>query len=829
MGEVLQTPGMIRRSISTLFPVALAALVAICLLALPVITFAATKSTPESIETALVRWNFQLDLYAAELKNKDLDGTVLNTIQNQTEVIRSATAAARKQAAEKLADVRQLLDTLGPPPATGQPAEEPSVSEKRFELNSRFAKFKGQQKNSELTYARANQILQTISGRLRAQRAQTLLEHGPSPLSWAVIDSAGPHLLYVLRQLVEAPLEEWAPLLSHGDLPRQPQRPLLALLLAFAIIWPIRRWLLRRFIRDHCVDEPSFSRKTITAVMIGIARGVLPALVTSVPLLLINMEQQKGIAADMVIAALMGITFALLTTGLARATLAPFSVTGWRMTRLTHNSSRRLYRRIVALSWAVAVFMFLEIPAAKHVQIPVNLSIFYSFIADTIIAAFVLSLLPARLWRDRAGRPVQQDRNDSGLPFTYGAVIRATVATIALAIPVASLLGYANLADYLTNNLFLTGLVTGVSLIMHGLARDITTLVLSRRTGHAPVLEGDQSQTEPETRILHFWLVASVDLALFIGAGLILLTAWGVAWKDLKNWLLALLNGIQIGNFTFSITDLASAIVIFIIVLVATRALQRLLEHRVFPQTRLDAGVRNSLKAATGYSGLVIALMLAISTIGLDLSNLAIIAGALSVGIGFGLQNVVNNFVSGLILLIERPIKVGDWIVIGTHEGYVRQINVRATEIQTFQRASVIIPNAELLSSALVNWTHKDTQARVEVQVGVAYGSDTAKVQDLLLDCAKSHPKVSRWPQPYVLFQDFGDSSLDFEVRFFIAQADQTRLIASDVRFAVDAAFRQHEVEIPFPQRDVHVRNFSTAEHHTNKDLDQESGKEGHR
>ena len=221
--------------------------------------------------------------------------------------------------------------------------------------------------------------------------------------------------------------------------------------------------------------------------------------------------------------------------------------------------------------------------------------------------------------------------------------------------------------------------------------------------------------------------------------------------------------------------------------------------------------MRNSLKTTVGYAGLLVAVAAGISTAGIDLSNLAIIAGALSVGIGFGLQNVVNNFVSGLILLVERPVKVGDWIVIGEHQGYVQRINVRATEIQTFQRSSVIIPNSELLSSALVNWTHKDAVARIDVPVGVSYHSDVERVRETLFEVAESHPEVVRRPEPVVLFTAFGDSALDFELRCFVAQADEVFRIATEIRFEIVRLFRERGIEIPFPQRDVHLRGVTCS------------------
>jgi small-conductance mechanosensitive channel len=176
---------------------------------------------------------------------------------------------------------------------------------------------------------------------------------------------------------------------------------------------------------------------------------------------------------------------------------------------------------------------------------------------------------------------------------------------------------------------------------------------------------------------------------------------------------------------------------------------------------------------------------------------------------------VVNNFVSGLILLIERPIKVGDWIAVGAHEGYVRRINVRATEIETFRRAAVIVPNSELISGAVTNWTHKDRYGRVELPVGVAYGSDVAQVMDILQRCLDENEAILRHPEAYVLFTGFGDSSLDFEARGHIANVEYRVSVQSDLRIAIYQAFEAAGIEIPFPQRDLHIKSVENLDEET--------------
>jgi len=211
----------------------------------------------------------------------------------------------------------------------------------------------------------------------------------------------------------------------------------------------------------------------------------------------------------------------------------------------------------------------------------------------------------------------------------------------------------------------------------------------------------------------------------------------------------------------------------------------------------------------SGYGLMIAAGLIALAIAGVTFQNLALIAGALSVGIGFGLQNIVNNFVSGLILLFERPIRTGDWIIVNNIEGYVRRISIRSTQIQTFDRADVIVPNSDLISNSVTNLMLRDRFGRLRVPVGVAYGSDTQRVKESLLEVARAHPQVvqgsSIVADPYVLFLSFGDSALNFELRAFVRDVGQRLTVLSDLNFAIDAAFREAGIEIPFPQRDLHI------------------------
>jgi small-conductance mechanosensitive channel len=306
------------------------------------------------------------------------------------------------------------------------------------------------------------------------------------------------------------------------------------------------------------------------------------------------------------------------------------------------------------------------------------------------------------------------------------------------------------------------------------------------------------------------WLRLVVNLALWIGAALLVLRVWDANEQITADILLYFTAGFQVAGLTIVPTQLLWAILILAVLLTLTGWLKGRLNTKWLVKTRMEPSAREALVTTFGYVAAAIAVMVALSFAGINFANLAIIAGALSVGVGFGLQNIVNNFVSGIIMLVERPVRNGDWIVVGNTEGYVQRISIRTTTIRTFDRADVIVPNSDLISGQVTNWTLGNTWGRLRISIGVAYSSDVETVIETLLEVANNNADVIKGnpqlPDPCALFLDFGDSSLDFELRVIIRDVNQRRRVTSDINRAINAAFNKQGIEIPFPQRDVNFR-----------------------
>jgi len=246
---------------------------------------------------------------------------------------------------------------------------------------------------------------------------------------------------------------------------------------------------------------------------------------------------------------------------------------------------------------------------------------------------------------------------------------------------------------------------------------------------------------------------------------------------------------------------------IFTILLILSSYLTRLLRSRVLPRFHLEQSINYNISRVFYYAFLIISAAFSFQFIGIDFSGLVVVFGFLSVGIGFGLQNITSNFISGLILLFERPIKIGDRVTVGGTEGDVVEIKMRSTVIRSLDNISIIVPNSEFVSAQVVNWSHGDKKVRVRINVGVSYQSDLDTVLRSLREVADEHPDVLKKPEPFVRLREFGDSSWNMYLGAWISDPENYYRISSELNCAIVRKFKENGVEIPFPQRDLHIRS----------------------
>lgn len=384
---------------------------------------------------------------------------------------------------------------------------------------------------------------------------------------------------------------------------------------------------------------------------------------------------------------------------------------------------------------------------------------------------------------------------------------------VLLAVITAEVIGYRLVAHWVFFGTLGTLAYIGVWWVLQNLVRETQkSLETADHPWHQRLAKILRIETEDAQAHVP-WVAFLVQTFLLFGVAIGILSVWGLSAKSfawLENKFFA---GFKIGESTIVPLKIIIGIVIFIVLLNIGRSIARRISKGTLLQKKLDHSAIETMTKLTTYIGFMVAAVVGLSLAGFNFQNLAIIAGALSVGIGFGLQNIVNNFISGIILLFERPVRTGDWVAVGGTEGIVKNIRVRSTEIQTWDRTDIIIPNSEFISQQVSNYTLRDPYGRVLIPVKVAYGSNTQLVKTLLEAVAGAHPAVitdsitTNVPKPHVVFREFGDSSLNFELRCFIKDVKERILVMSDIYFEIDKRFRENNVEIPFPQRDLHLRS----------------------
>jgi len=398
------------------------------------------------------------------------------------------------------------------------------------------------------------------------------------------------------------------------------------------------------------------------------------------------------------------------------------------------------------------------------------------------------------------GRALIRDKDTK--PHTW--FLRLCILVFGVAL-VAEIFGYSRFAEYLLFSSISTIFLLVLAWMAFRLLRGLTdVLIRSQRLQKFALIRNNTRE-----------IIAKTELFCAIIAGLWLLAVLMETWKiyaDVGTALSSILAiGLSIGERHFSIGLILVAGAVLYGAFLLSWSLQSLMMDGVLLSSKMESGVRISMARLVHYAVVLIGFLLTLSVLGFDFTNIAIIGGALGVGIGFGMQTIVNNFVCGLIMLFERPLKVGDSVQFADQFGRVKQVGLRATVVATYDNAEIVVPNADLITNQVINWTLAERRMRLKLPVGVAYGSDVALVIQTLMECAEDNVMVLSNPKPAVIFFGFGDSSLDFELRVWIADFDSRRQVQSEINQDIDQRFRELAIEIPFPQRDLHLRSVAPS------------------
>ena len=747
-------------------------------------------------------WTRQLDRIGTRADQGDILASEIDALREQATDVRTAASAAAALARNDLADTKRLLAPLEPQTGTDQPPDTDAVKAERDRLTEQATISESRVKQCEVVIARADQLLDRMT-KLRGQVVlQTLLHRGLSPLSPSVWQRIGPEFVSAVQTLGTAAAtwgREGLSSLQTGD---EDLSPLALWALATIALWWLGRFLRQRFGRGEAV-EPGQRDRTIAAAIDGVGLVLVPILAVWLIGKLLAASHPSPPIDTLLPELINRMILFLLVVGLTATALTP-NRAAWRVLPFTDDSAQRLsmlLRRLMALGLIVDfVFLVLTQGYDRDALRAVG----------ALVLAVTVALLTLPIMADRAWQAARAD--GSTLPpmvgGTWWSVARLALSGAVLASIVFALLGYATLASHIHSALATTCFLVALALLAHRLSGDLLDAVAAPETATGRWVRRRFGLPPDATlRGQHIALLL-IDFVLVVLLGVGIPAAWSVDIDAILSGFGELLRGVRIGGVTISLENIGMAILTFGLAMLLLRLIRSVVRDRVMPTVDAPLPLRQTIDAGLNYAGVIIAILISVTALGIDFTNLAIVLGALSVGIGLGLQNIANNVISGVILLVERPVKAGDWVSVNGHEGFVRRINIRATEIETFQRTHVIVPNSLFLQNPVINRTYSDTSSRIDISLTVGLATDVTKLETILRETALAHPRVLRVPAPIVRFVRMTTTGLDFELFVFVSQLADRVVVNNDLNRDLLARLVEEKIIDPRPVPELRVRDL---------------------
>jgi potassium efflux system protein len=744
-----------------------------------------------NLEATTASWQLGLDRLESDLARPRQRYSDLNRFRDELQRIRSETDDAWKKIQPGLDADRAQMKLLGPAPAAGQPQEPEQAALGRAELNYHFGLLSAGQATVKSTNLRIDNLLNAIQEIRRKNFASVLFQPIPGVYAyetWSKLPEYVPQAASKLRDLIA---DWWRDVQDRDGVTRIAVEALLmSLLLSLASWWGVRR--LRRW---QDAGEPPYWRRASSAAGVILLRA-LPVVAPVVFLyVMIADAQPLPERVDWLFYLTTQSIVTVFTVGaLVTAAFAP-GAPRWRLIAVSDMRAARICGLVVLLALLYSLANLLYV-ITRLVQAPFALTIAVALPSSLLLAGLVVALLRTT----RAGAA-------GAVPSAHlFRALRVAIWAIVVAIVVCALTGYLPLARFLAQQLIVTGSILALVYLLLLWIDGFSQALSDDGTGMGQWLKRGAGLQRREQLTLPISLLLKF-IVLVLSVPFIMLQ-WGYAWPDIREWYRQLFFGLHIGNTEVTLGALLASIIVFGLGYAGARLFQGWLDAQVLQTAGISGGVRQSIRTGVGYVGIMVAALAAFSYAGFNLSSLAIVAGALSVGIGFGLQNLINNFVSGLILLAERPISVGDRVVVGGEEGFVRKISVRSTELETFDGANVLIPNSYFISEKVKNWTFRNNICRIVIPIGATYGSDPRQVQSVLLTVASSHPEVLTAPEPSVTLDEFAAASLRFTLCAFVGDIAKSGRVRTDLAMSILDAFDKAGIAIPCGQTDITIRQM---------------------
>lgn len=765
--------------------------------------------------------------------------TRLNEIEN-------IIVEANKQAETDLDFVQKRIEALGNVPEDGV-KEEYTIAQKRKEFAKEETAIKAKIVEGDLISAKINEIERLILNIRNRALLDVILDRQTSVVSPKNFPANTNKFIHFIYDIIKSP-KEWYNQLkdeTKNEVKDNALNVISTIVLSLIIATSLSIFIRKYFGYKNIDGTPDYSKKFFAAVSVLIAYGVIPATVIGAFIFWVRHSNiiNDGLFFLVINKFLLYSLYIFISGAIVRVVFVPKN-SKWRLFSVCDAKARSLNFVLSLSIFLIAIIHFFETISIKA-EYPTDLILYIKFISCAVKTLCIV-LIAGPLFKQISDTECHENLENSKTENTidsqatlttaennkttqtkisentaepaqnnteqtndedYGELtifdkIKLLVYLFAIIVFVISLFGFINLSNFILNHSILTVLIIGFAYIISNTVQVLfhKLLLLKFWTRVLKIKRRNLWK-------LDIWFGLIINPIILTFTIFILLGLWGVSTDLLIQNIRRFLTGFTVGGVKISITSILLGILVYFISMAVFKFIKIRFLSNTLEKMDIDYSARSSLSSGFSFVGFVISIFLAIAVMGGSVNNLAIIAGALSFGVGLGLQNIVSNFVSGVIILFERPIKIGDVVNINGQEGTVKQINIRATELETGTKSSIIIPNANIMSNILVNMTHNNTQTRIDLRFLVDINNDPRAVMKILLDRAQSNKKILSKPQPFIAFNDFSNNTLDFTLSCYIADIANKQGIINDLRVDIFNKFNENNIKMALPQRIIYVEN----------------------